>query len=103
MEKKKTIEDLKKLYYNTQNQDRELFVKQYHHFRKIMCSTEYTIEEKDREFQNLAQAYIRCKLEESDIVTFQSISQEFEMRKMYEVTNGLFPTTKDVGIRPNEL
>ena len=83
MDKEK--EELIELWNNTNNQDRELFIKQYHWFRKVMCSTEYSVEDKDKEFQNLAQAYIRCNLNKGDIELFKAVSMEFEMRQTYAI------------------
>ncbi len=80
MDKKEGLE----LYHDTHNQDRELFIKQYHHFREIMCSTKYDLEQKQQAFQDLAQAYLRCKLNPSDITLFKAVSMEFEMRARYE-------------------
>lgn len=79
--------ELKEVYYNVSNQPRELFVKSLLYFIKIMCSKSYPIERKEEEFKNLAQAYLRCKLKESDKIIFLAISDEFQRRKEFEELN----------------
>ena len=49
----KTEKELKEVYGNISNQGRELFIKQFHHFRNIMCSSAFSIERKNKEFENL--------------------------------------------------
>lgn len=79
------MNDLKKVYENTRNQDRQLFLRQVVHFRKIMCSTAFSLERKEREFENLAEAYFRCNLTEGDITLFKCTAEEFEIRNGYEL------------------
>ena len=81
------IQELKQLHERTNNQDRELFLKQLLYFRKIMCSTEYTIKQKKIHFQNLSESYFRCNLTEGDIVLFQATADEFQRRSEYELFN----------------
>lgn len=80
-------EQLKSVYNNTSNQDRQLFHKQLLHFIKIIGSTAYTQERKEKEFQNLTQAYFRCNLEEGDITLFVATCEEFERRNEYAFFN----------------
>lgn len=78
------IKKWKKVYSNVNNQSREHFIKTYHWFREVMCSTKYTIEQKENTFDGLATDYLRCNLNKNDIVTFKAICLEWEMRKVYE-------------------
>ena len=78
------IERLKLVHENTSGQDRELFYKQLLHFRKIMCSTAFTLENKENEFGYLAEAYFRCNLTQSDIDFFVLTKEEFDRRSIYE-------------------
>lgn len=70
---------------NTNNQPRELFVKSLHHFRKILCSTKYTYEQKNKAFDGLTCDYFRCKLTEDDKMNFVSMVKEFNIRQTYEL------------------
>ena len=79
------IEQIKLLHEETQGQDRELFIKQVMFFRKVMCSTKYTLEQKEIAFEHLAEAYLRCNLNQSDIDLFVMTSEEFERRSLYEL------------------
>jgi len=63
---------------------KEYFNRSLLYFRKIMCSTKYSFEEKERAYSGLATDYFRCELSEDDIVHFQSISREWEIRSLYE-------------------
>ena len=65
------------------NQDRELFLTSLKFFRKVMCSTECNIEQKDQYYENLCQDYFRCDLTESDKFNFECITTEWEMRRDY--------------------
>ena len=38
--------DLQKLYDDVRNQPRDYFIKSLLHFREIICSTKYTVEQK---------------------------------------------------------
>jgi len=78
------IEQLKQLHENTTGQPRELFIKQMLYFRKIMGSTAYTLEQKEKEFENVAQAYLRCELNEGDAELFMALIDEFSRRSMHE-------------------
>jgi hypothetical protein len=81
------IEELKILHEQTTGQDRELFHKQVIYFRSVMCSTKYTREQKEIAFENLAETYLRCKLNQDDITLFVMTSEEFERRSLYELFN----------------
>ena len=84
MAHEKDLRKLKDLYNDTNNQPRALFINSLLHFREVMCSKEYTLEQKNRAFEDLATDYFRCKLEPEDIIHFQAISKEWEMRSLYE-------------------
>jgi len=64
---------------------RDMFVISYHHFRRVMCSNKYTLEQKDSAFESLAQDYIRCDLEDDDVTSFVAAAEEWAMRGGYEV------------------
>lgn len=63
---------------------REMFAISYSHFRKVMCSNKYTLEQKDNVFTGLAQDYIRCNLEDGDMVAFVALEKEWSMRRVWE-------------------
>ena len=63
---------------------REMFITSYHHFRRVMCSTKYTIEQKDTAFGDLAIDYLRCKVTGRDTITFVSITEEWIIRGGWE-------------------
>jgi hypothetical protein len=81
---KYTKEELTEIYNKTNGQARELFFAQLEHFRKIMCSTAFTLERKDKEFECLASAYLRCQLKDEDINIFISMTDEWNRRRLYE-------------------
>lgn len=78
-------ENLRQVYEKTHGQDRELFIKQILYFRKIMGSTKYTLEQKEKEFENVAQAYFRCNITEDDKTIFVALADEFQRRSEYEI------------------
>lgn len=78
-------EGLRILHEQTTGQNRELFIKQIHYFRKVMCSTAYTMEQKEIAFEHLAEAYLRCNLNKNDVDLFVMTSEEFERRQQYEL------------------
>jgi len=78
-------ESLKIMHEETIGQSRELFFKQMIFFRKIMCSTEYTQEYKEKAYEHLVEVYFRCNLTEGDIALFSAITGEFERRSSYEL------------------
>jgi hypothetical protein len=82
-EEKKMIKD--KWQPDPEGEPREFFLTSYHHFREVMCSTEYTIEQKDNAYGALLTDYARCKILKQDEVTMQSITMEWERRRVYEV------------------
>lgn len=63
---------------------REMFVTSYRHFRRIMCSTKYTLEQKDSACDSFVQDYFRCKLTDTDIKSFLATMQEWTIRREYE-------------------
>ncbi len=79
----KSMEELKKLYNNVQDQDRDFFIQQYHHFRNIMTSKNTTLMEITDEFDEFTKSYFRCKVIESDITLFKATMLEFQMRINY--------------------
>ena len=60
-------------------QERCFFIS-LNHFRDVMCSTKYTLENKENAFMGLAQDYLRCELTEDDDIFFVSICREWDMR-----------------------
>ncbi len=74
----------KDLHNNVYNQSREYFITAINHFRKIMCSTEYTLEQKNTAFEGLFQDYLRCTLTEGDKLHFKAIFDEWGWRRSYE-------------------
>ncbi len=81
----KTEQELRELYDKTDGQDRELFIQQMLYFRKIMGSTAYTLKQKEKHFENVAYAYLRCKLNEGDAELFIALKEEFDRRSIYEI------------------
>jgi len=75
-------------YNDVFNQPREYFFIQYKHFRKIIGDSRYDLDRMDAEYEELAKAYFRCKMEQRDIELFKVISDEWERRRMYMVMNG---------------
>ena len=63
---------------------RDMFHISLRHFRRIMCSTKYTLEQKDSAFDGLAEDYFRCDLEDKDIKFFEVIVKEWSRRREYE-------------------
>jgi len=59
----------------------EMFLTSLHHFRQIMCSTKYTLEQKDEAFGALCQDYIRCNLSSRLITAFVATEMEWAMRR----------------------
>lgn len=79
------LKTLREIHNNTNNQDRELFLKQLQHFREVMCSTNFKIQEKLNEFRFLSEAYFRCNLIQQDIDFFVLTKKEFDRRLIYEL------------------
>lgn len=79
---------------------REMFFISYHHFRQIMCSTKYTLQQKDTAFGDLATDYVRCKIEDSDIVIFAAILEEWSRRRGWEMFAGDDPGLDEYNMRP---
>jgi len=64
---------------------REMFAVSYLHFRDVMCSNKYTLEQKDSAFEGLAEDYFRCDLEDGDVAAFVAATEEWSIRRGYEV------------------
>lgn len=79
------IQQLEELHEKTNNQDRELFIKQVLYFRKIMGSTKYTLLQKEKAFENVAETYFRCNITEEDKDIFVALADEFQRRSVYEL------------------
>ena len=59
-------------------------------FREIMCSTKFTLEQKDNAFNGLVYAYLHHNIPEGKdkeqmVVLFQATNMEWERRRLYEV------------------
>lgn len=63
---------------------REMFITSYHHFRRVMCSTKYTVAQKDDAFDGLTEDYFRCDLTDSDKKIFVATVEEWVIRKGWE-------------------
>lgn len=63
-------------------------------FREVMCSTEYSIEQKDSAFENLVTDFIRTIYKmDADKNLFEALTIEWERRRLYEamrVHKGIF-------------
>jgi len=77
----------KKIDWVKHNNPKELLLRSIHHFRKIMCSTEYTLEQKDRWFNNLLTDYLRCNHDDNILSFFKVTCHEWEIRRAYGVLN----------------
>jgi len=69
---------------NLHSHPAEMFVLSYHHFRRIMCSTKYTLEQKDEAWGSLCTDYFRCELTQVHIKAFAATEREWSMRRGYE-------------------
>lgn len=75
--------------------DYDYFLKEYHAFRGIMCSTEYSFEQKDDAYKGLLQVYIMVGNSSSDGVTdedretivqiMSNLDTEFAVRMSHEL------------------
>lgn len=81
MKAKATLED----YYHVWELPKELLMTSILHFREVMCSSKYTLEEKDIKFTALLTDYMRCKATEKELSFFFATKKEWEMRKSYEM------------------
>lgn len=63
----------------------EWYKKALLHFREIMCSKEYTLEQKDKAFYDFCQDAFNCAKEAGDIPLFHATVIEWEKRRYYEV------------------
>jgi len=55
------------------------------HFREIMCSTKYTLEQKDNAFEDLSTDYLRTIYKtDGDRLLFEALMLEWEKRRLYE-------------------
>jgi len=64
--------------------DEEMFNISIIHFRNVMCSIKFTVDEKLNAFSNLLQDYFRLKITDSQELYFLSTKSEFERRLVYE-------------------
>ena len=69
--------------------DHEYFMKEWHSFREVMCSTDYSPEQKQDAWAGLLTAYIHCKDEaDRDIrqTAMEMLVVEFPLRLGLELT-----------------
>jgi hypothetical protein len=68
----------------------EYFRQEMQRFREVMCSTAYTLDQKEKAFEGLALGYVclpaGCKNEE---MLFESLTDEWARRGAYEVMANL--------------
>lgn len=64
-----------------------MFITTLHHFRRVMCSTKYTIAQKDVSFESLIEDYFRCDLTDVDMKMFETATREWSRRKCWEELN----------------
>lgn len=81
---------MKKLYKNDETilLTPEYFLKEIHGFRKIMCSREYTFEQKDNAFKGLLYVYIcteNLDIDGSIVFFFKMTVEEWEKRSVLEL------------------
>ena len=69
----------------------EYLLKEYHAFRKIMCSTEYTIEQKQAAYSGLLWVSMQNSvvLAEATINMMNALDIEFAYRISYEIVQPL--------------
>ena len=69
----------------------EYLLEEYHAFRKIMCSTEYTIEQKQNAYYGLMWVYLHASLicDESTMIMMDTLEIEFSRRIAYEIVQPL--------------
>lgn len=70
--------------------DYDYLIKQLMLFRNIMCSTKFTVEQKDNAFNGLVYAYLHHNIpigkNKNVIITlFEATSIEWERRRLFEV------------------
>ncbi len=75
----RTSKELRELYKKTPHQNRLFFITKLLHFRKVIISTSYTIEQKYREFENLIIIVLKCDLTELDTEQFLNTCEEFSI------------------------
>lgn len=63
---------------------KEMFVTSLHYFRSVMCSTKYTLRQKDGTFASLCQDYLRCELPQNLKTAFVAVMEEWSRRRGYE-------------------
>lgn len=67
-------------------QERGRLMESMNHFRKIMCSTKYSLGQKDDAFEDLATDFLRTLYKtENDRLLFEAICIEWEKRRLYEL------------------
>lgn len=72
----------------------DYFLKEYHVFRNIMCSLEYTVEQKDEAFKGLTLVYFNIELDDPKLelckLTYTALAlHEFPMRQTYQIMASL--------------
>jgi len=72
-------------YHNVYEQPSEMLLTSIHHFRDMMGSTKYTLEQKENAFSILLFDYMRCKSDAKINMFFMSTKKEWEMRVPYEI------------------
>ena len=79
----------------------EYLLKEYHAFRDIMCSTKYSIEQKQDAYQGLLFVYVNANLicEDRTIRMMDALDIEFARRISYEIIKPL--TDLVIGVRSN--
>ena len=63
------------------DEKRECFLKDYHHARKMMCSTQTAEKDVESALYNVAQSYFRSAVLRSDAVALDALYTEWEIRK----------------------
>lgn len=70
----------------------EYFLKEIHSFRKIMCSTEYSLEQKEKAYEGLLYIYVATPdldLEGPEVMFFNATTKDWEIRRTHEMLRGL--------------
>lgn len=66
------------------------YLQEYAKFREIMCSTEYTMEQKQNAFEGMARVYLLAETKDEQergrvVSSFLALSEEFERRMLHEL------------------
>ena len=65
-------------------ESRELFLTSYHFFREVMCSKEFSVDQKRKYYCNLVQDYVRCEITDNDVIIMSALTAEFDRRLALE-------------------